>query len=219
MGKKIVMVGNGNYSETLTYYIETFTDWEIVAFTDEFVMGEGKEHKGKPFVNLSVLKEHFPPSDYEVILAVGYQKMNDNRKRLYFKLKEMGYTLPNFIHPTAVIHNTQMGDANIIMENVMFEPNACIGSNIIIWGGVVIGHNTNVGNHNHFAAVSMIAGNVQVGESCFFGNHCTVKDGAKIADYTLIGAGAYAAKDSKPYDVIVPARAVTLEGKQSIDFI
>lgn len=219
MNKKIIMIGNGNYSETLTYYITTFTNWEIAAFADEFVSEEGKQHNGKPFVNLSELTTHFPPSEYEIILAVGYQKMNSNRKRLYLRLKEMGYRFPNFIHPTAVIHNTVMGDANIIMENVMFEPNAKIGSNIIMWSGVVIGHNTDVGDHNHFAAVSMIAGNVKAGESCFFGNHATVKDGATIAEYTLVGAGAFVSKDSKPYDVIVPARSVVLEGKKSIDFI
>ncbi len=219
MGKKIVLIGNGNYSETLYYYITTFTDWEIVAYADEYVSEEGMTHNGKPYINLKDIVEKYPPSEYEIVLAVGYRKMNTIRKRLYLKIKEMGYRFPNFIHPTAVIHNTQMGDANIIMENVMFEPNAKIGSDIIIWGGVVIGHNTDVADHNHFAAVSMIAGNVTVGEGCFLGNHATVKDGGKLADYTLVGAGCYVSKDTKPFDVVVPARSVVLEGKKSTDYI
>ena len=81
MSKKIVLIGNGNYSETLSYYINTFTDWEIVGFADEFVEGDGKMHAGKPYIHMSKLKEKFPPSEYEIVLAVGYQKMNDNRNR------------------------------------------------------------------------------------------------------------------------------------------
>ena len=217
--KKIVMVGNGSFSETLLYYITTFTEWEIVAYADEFVSEEGATHKEKPFINLNDIVEKYPPDEYGIVLGIGYRKMNTIRKRLYLKLKEYGYCFPNFIHPTAIVHNTIMGDANIIMQNVMFEPNAKIGSNTIIWGGVSIGHNANIGSHNHFAGSSVVAGNVKMGDGCFVGNQATVRDGATVADYTLLGAGVYLAKDTSPYDVVVPARAVVLEGKKSTDFI
>ena len=41
----------------------------------------------------------------------------------------------------------------------------------------------------------------------------------EIADFTLVGAGAYVKKSTNVNDVIVPARSVTLEGKKSIDLI
>ncbi len=219
MSKKIILIGNGNYAETLKFYIDNITDWEIVAYADEFIEGKDSLFNGLPFINLSLLPEEYSNDKFEVIIGVGYHNMNKNRKRIYMKLKSMGYNLPNLIHPSSIINNTQMGDANIIMSNCVFEPNAVIGSNIIIWDGVLIGHNTFVGDHSHFAAVSMIAGNCRVGEGCFLGNHSTIKDGGVLADYTLVGAGTYVSKDTKPYDVIVPARSVVLDNHKSTDFI
>lgn len=219
MSKKIIMIGNGNYSDTLRYYIETITDWKLVAYADEFVEGKDSQHKELPFINLSLIPDVFPEDEYEVILGVGYHNMNENRKRIYEKMKAMGYKMPNLIHPTAILNNTKMGDANIIMSNCVFEPNAVMGSNIIMWDAVLIGHNTCIGNHSHFAAVSMIAGNCKVGENCFLGNHATIKDGGILADYTLVGAGAYVSKNTKPYDVVVPARSVVLVNHKSTDYI
>jgi len=219
MGKKIILIGNGNYADTIRYYIETITDWELVAYADEFVEGKDSTHKGLPFVNISLLPDLYPNDGYEVVIGVGYHNMNANRKRIYEKLKGMNYRMPNLIHPTSILNNTKMGDANIIMSNCVFEPNAEMGSNIIIWDAVLIGHNTFIGNHSHFAPVSMIAGNCKVGEGCFLGYHATVKNGGVLADYTLVGAGAYVSKNTKPYEVIVPARSVVLENHKSTDFI
>ena len=219
MSKKVVLIGNGNYADTIRYYIESITNWELVAYADEFIKGKDSTHKGLPFVNIDLLPELYPNNEYEVVIGVGYHNMNANRKRIYEKLKGMDYRMPNLIHPTVILNNTKMGDANIIMSNCVFEPNAEMGSNIIIWDAVLIGHNTHIGNHSHFAAVSMIAGNCKVGESCFLGNHATVKDGGVLADYTLVGAGAYVSRDTKPYDVVVPARSVVLENRKSTDYI
>ena len=219
MSKKIVLIGNGNYADTIRYYIDNFTDWELVAYADEFVEGKNSFHRELPFLNISYLPELYPNTDFEIVLGVGYHNMNNNRKRIYEKIKNMGYKLPNLIHPTVILNNTKMGDANIIMSNCVFEPNAEMGSDIIMWDAVLIGHNTFIGNHSHFAAVSMIAGNCKVGECCFLGNHSTVKDGGVLADYTLVGASAYVAKNTNPYDVVVPARSVILDNHKSTDYI
>ena len=219
MSKKIIMIGNGNYSDTLRYYIENITDLNLYAYADEFVEGKNSEHKGLPFVNISYLPEEYPKDEFEIVIGVGYHNMNANRKRIYGKIKSMGYAMPNLIHPTTILNNTQMGDANIIMSNCVFEPNAVIGSNIIMWDAVLIGHNTVTRDHNHFAACSLLAGNCRVDESCFLGNHSTIKDGVALADHTLVGAGAFVSKNTKPYDVVLPARSAVLDSHKSTDFI
>lgn len=218
MSKKIILIGVGSLSETIGYYIQSTTDWEIVAYASELLEAES-EHKNKPFVPFGQLLSKYPPERYEVINTVGYAEMCTHRKRVYEKIKAMGYKMPNYIHPTAILNNTVMGDSNIILENVVFEPCAEIGSNIIIWSSALIGHNTHVGSHCHFAACSLIAGKTNVGENCFIGNHATLKDEASLADYTLLGAGVFCGKDTKPYDVVVPARATVLEKYKSTDLI
>ena len=41
----------------------------------------------------------------------------------------------------------------------------------------------------------------------------------EIKDYTLIGAGAYVSKSTEAHDVMVPNRAIKLEGKTSSDIV
>lgn len=217
--KKIIMIGNGSYSQTLKYYIESITDWSIVAYADELEHEDGELFKGLPMCSLSKMYKDYSPDVYELILGVGYLKMNENRKRIYNELKAHGYSFPNLIHPTAILNNAKIGEANIILENVVFEPNVVIGSNIIIWSAALIGHDAIIENHNHLAACSLMAGNTYLEESCFLGNHSTIKNGVRISHHTLVGAGCYVAKNNSPYDVIVPARSVVLEKYKSTDLI
>lgn len=216
--KKIVMIGNGSYSLTLKYYIESNTDWEIVGYADEN-KHYNDSFQGKPMISLEEMCVKFPPNTYEVIIGVGYLKMNENRQRIFTKIKNMGYSIVNFIHPTAILNNTQLGEGNVILENVVIEPNTIIKNNCIIWSSVLIGHNAVIENNNHLAACSLMAGNTYLEENCFLGNHSTIKDGIRIAHHTLIGAGAYVSKNTSPYSVIVPARSVQLEKYISTDFI
>ena len=219
MAKKVILIGNGSYSDTLRYYIDSVTDWQICGYASEFVVDEGLTHEGLPLVNVNKLKECFPANEYEIVICVGYSNMNTNRKRIYSALKAMNYRIPNLIHPTSILNNLSLGDGNIILENCVFEPRAVMGSNIIIWSSSLIGHDTYIGDHSHFAAASLIAGNCRVGEGCFLGNHSTVKDGVELAEYTLVGAGAYVSKDTNPFDVVVPARSIVLEKYKSTDLI
>lgn len=216
---EIIMFGTGLYADTLSYYINTYTNWEIVAYTADSQYITQKYYKGLPLLPFETIEEILIPDRYQMIMGVGYRCMNNIRADKFLLSKEKGYSLPNFIHPTALLNNVNIGEGNIVLENAIIEPNTIIGNNIIVWSGALIGHNAVVGDHNHFAAVSMIAGNVILEESCFLGNHSTVKDGLKISHHTLVGAGAYVSKDTKPYDVIVPMRSIVLEGKKSVDLI
>ena len=216
--KKIILFGNGSYAKTLTYYIENTTDWEIVAYCTDLISIE-TTFNNKPYVPLCELLNKYAPKEYEIVMGIGYRNMNNLRKEKFNLLKGMGYTFANLIHPSAILNNTILGEGNIILENVVIEPNTVLGNNIIIWSATLLGHDGHIGSHSHFAACSLVAGNVKIGENCFLGNHSTVKDGIEIADYTLLGAGVYVSKNTQKYDVVVPARAVTLNKRKSTDYI
>lgn len=216
--KNIIIFGNGSYAKTLTYYIENYTDWNIVGYSTDlnFKMESFNEKLYIPFE--TVLKD-YSPHTYEFVMGIGYKNMNNLRKNKFTMIKSYGYRFPNLIHPTAIINNTVLGEGNVILENTVIEPNTVLGSDNILWSAVLLGHDGIHGNHNHYAACSLLAGNCCVGDNCFFGNHATVKDGVRISSYSLLGAGVYVSKDTKEFDVVVPARAVTLENKRSTDFI
>ena len=46
-----------------------------------------------------------------------------------------------------------------------------------------------------------------------------MKEHVRIADYTLVGAAAFATRNTEPYNVVVPARSNILENKRSTDLM
>lgn len=50
------------------------------------------------------------------------------------------------------------------------------------------------------------------------GNNATFKNKVAVADRTLVGAGAYITRDTRPEEVLVPPRSYALRDKSSADF-
>lgn len=211
------MVGKGCYASQLVSYINIITDWKVVAYTDEFVQTRG-EHGGKPVVPMDDIVSTFPPNEFEVVIGVGYLDRNRNRKRIYEKIKQMGYKMPNLIHERAILNNAILGDANIILENVVFGPNTKIGSNNRFSYFTSVGHDCTLADHIYCTSGVNIAGSVTIGECCFLGLNSTVKNGVSIAPYTLVGATTYVSENTDAYDIIVPSKNIILKGKKNFYF-
>ena len=145
--------------------------------------------------------------------------MNDVRKNVYMQCKEKGYTVASYIHSSCSIHSNDIGEGNILLENCLVYPYDKIGNGNLMWDHVLISHDCTVGDFNTFSSYADLCGYVKIGTNGYFGKHCILNDFMEIADYTLVGAAAYAKKNTKPYDVVVPARSIILENKKSTDLM
>lgn len=217
--KNIVIFGNGDFARLLKYYIEIDDKRDVVAFTVNGEYIENEEFCGLPVVAFEEIVEKYPPEDYEIIIAIGNSKMNEVRKNIFFQCKEKGYTMANYIHSSCSVHCDITGEGNILLENCLIYPFAKIGNCNLLWDHVLISHDCIVGDFNTFSSYADLCGYVKIGNNGYFGKHCILNDFMEIADYTLIGAAAYAKKNTNPYDVVVPARSVVLENKKSTDLM
>lgn len=157
------------------------------------------------------------PEDCEIYIAIGYNKMNDIRKNIYCKIKNAGYRVGTFIHPSAEVSKyATIGEGSIILEHVTIQPYVKCGICNVFWSNVNICHHTEIGNFNFFAASSAVLGRIKIGNNCFIGCNATIKNEIQIGSMTLIGAGAYVSKSTNEYDVVVPARSITID-KRSTD--
>ncbi len=220
MKNKLIIFGNEDLARLVYYYVKKDDPTRTVeAFTVNEKYIKEESFCGLPVIPFENIEKMYPPEDYEILLAVGYSHMNDIRKTIFEKCKEKGYNLANYIHSSVSNNDIEMGEGNIILESCLLYPYAKMGNGNFLWDHILISHDVVVGDFNLFTSYADTSGYVTIGNNCFLAKHCIIKEHVKIADYTLVGANAYVSKDTNEYDVIVPARSLTLENKKSTNLI
>ncbi|WP_286233227.1 acetyltransferase [Thalassotalea sediminis] len=202
--KDIVIYGTGKTASVLSSYINATSSLQIAAYTVEREFLVESSFLGKPVVALDEFQRQFPASDYEVIIAAGYHKMNDFRTELFEQLKAQGYNFARYIHPSVTLFDdTEIGQGCVILDNVSIQPGAKISDNTFVWSNAVIAHGSKIGKHNWITAGTVVAGDAVVGNKCFLGVNSTVGHNVILEDYTFVGANTLVAKNSKVGDVII----------------
>lgn len=217
--KNLIIFGVNDFGRLLKYYIDIDDERKVEAFTVDREYVDREEFCGKPVIPFDELTERYSVSDYEILIAIGNSKMNQIREAVFKKCKDAKYTIATYIHSSCSIHSQDMGEGNILLENCLVYPYSQIGKGNLLWDHVLISHDCVVGDFNTFSSYADLCGYVKIGNNGYFGKHCILNDYMEIADYTLVGAAAYAKKNTKPYDVVVPARSIILENKTSTDLM
>ncbi len=75
--------------------------------------------------------------------------------------------------------------------------NTLIGKGTVIAHGTKIGHGAQIMSEVHMANNVSIAGNAVIGNRCFLGSACVISSSVKIADNTIVGAGAVVNKSNE----------------------
>ena len=132
-------------------------------------------------------------------------------------MKALGYELVSYVSSRcSFLSQHPPGDNCFILEDNTVQPFVKIGSNVTLWSGNHIGHDSIIGDHCFISSHVVVSGHVSVAEGCFIGVNATLRDSISIAEYTLIGAGALVIKDTAPRSVYLGARA-EVSGKSSDD--
>lgn len=194
---KTVVFGTTEYSEYVYYTMLAEGINNIVAFTMT------SEYKNKDiFCNLPVIDfedlDSIITDPFEILITVGYPKMNKGRERVYHLCKEKGYKVGSYISNRAICDSDNIGEGCIIMPRAFIAPCTQIGICNIISTDSSIGHTSTVGDFNWFSGNVTTAGDVTIGSRCFFGINSLICNNVKIADETLVGVCSYVAKDTKP---------------------
>ena len=197
------------------YYLKRDSRYSLLGYTaDRKYIPEGhKSIRGViPFDDLSQVLHD---KDFKILLTVGYNNMNENRRRTAVRIRAAGYSLASFISRDANVEAECMGEGTIILPGCVVQPFCRLGDGNLFESGCTISHHAIIGDYNFFAPAVALAGQVHIGSNCFLGNNCTVKNGVSISDRALIGAGAYVAHDISADTVLVPERSVELPRKSS----
>ena len=79
----------------------------------------GTSYNQKDCIPFEELEDYVLDEECRIYLGIIGKKMFKDRKRLFYELREKGYHIENFISPSATIKTKDIGQGNIIMENVV----------------------------------------------------------------------------------------------------
>lgn len=186
--RKLIIFGDTPFAERLYSYIEFDGKDRVIAFTQEREFMTKKELHGipvVPFEDLAGLE-----SDFEIVLGIGYTKMNHLRKKIYTMCKRMGYRVATYISSDAIVYTKDIQDGCFIAPGAIIGPGCKLGFGNYMESSAVLSHDNEMGDFNYVSTNAIFGGFSKIEDNCFFGLHSTVKDGITIASNNLIGSAA-----------------------------
>lgn len=194
--KKLILFGTSDFAE-VAYELFTYdSDYEVCGFTVSETYLSSESFLGKPVVPFERLPKSFPPSEYQVFIALVYNKLNRTRKKFYHLARDMGYQLATYVSSQAFVwRNVTLGDNVFIFENNVLQPFVSIGSNAILWSGNHVGHHSAIGSHTFVSSHVVVSGKCSLGENGFYGVNSCIGNDVSVGDDCFIGANALVVRD------------------------
>jgi sugar O-acyltransferase (sialic acid O-acetyltransferase NeuD family) len=201
---KVVIFGAGKIADEAYFYLTNDSEHEIVAFTIDGQYLSSENKLGLPVVPFEEVERRFPPADYQMFVAVGYQDLNRFRAQKYQEAKAKGYRLISYVSSQASnVGKVEIGDNCFVLEFAVIQPMAQIGSNVFLWSANHIGHHASVADHCYIAGNVVISGSTKVEPYCFIGVNATLGHEITIGRESFIGAGSLITKNVEPKSVYI----------------
>ena len=195
--KPLVIFGLGELAQLAHYYFEHDSERKVAGFTVDESYVDSSEFRGLPLVAFDRVHERFPPSDFDLFVAIGYDSLNTSRARTCAAAMSRGYELPSYVSTRASVWPDLVVGANcLIMEANTIQPFVKIGDGVIVWCGSTISHHVEIGDYSFIAAEVTVSGGVKIGPHCFVGVNATLREHVTIGRDCIVGAGALILEDT-----------------------
>ena len=182
MGNNIVLVGGGRHTRACIDIIKQSANYKISGIVYIKTIPSDGYFDYPILGNLDNLISIFDNIAKNAILSIGGLENMNERNSIYHKLKNIGFLLPNIIHPKAIIEPTvTMGEGNQFFAGANIGTNTKLGSNCILNSNSVVSHDCILGNNIHITPGAILAGGVNIDNNTIIGM------GATITMDTIIG--------------------------------
>jgi len=201
---KIVLFGAGKIADVLYTIALADRDVSLAGFTCDRAYVTTPELHGLPLVPFDEVETVFPPTDFAMFVAIGYQKINSIRAERCSQAREKGYRLVSLISARAHVPSTCTIGANCcIMDGAALQPYARLGDDVFVWNGAAVGHHATVGDHCWLASNCTISSTVVMEPFCFVGVNAAVGHAITIGARSIIGAAAVITRSTAPNGVYI----------------
>ncbi len=202
MKDKLLIVGTGDYAEVAFFFLEKTGMYEIVGFSEERAYRKLPDLCNLPIYDLEDIGTKFPKEVCKILVAIGPNRVNTVRERIFNELRALGYSFITYVHESAFVWDVSaLGVNTFIFPHVIVEPFATVGNNCVMWSGSVLAHHATLEDHCFLAPGVNISGRTRVKNNCFLGINSTVRDNIVIGEKCIIGAGSVIKKSTQPFGV------------------
>jgi len=221
VNKPIIIFGTGKIADVVHYYATTECGYEVAGFcVNENYLGDAMFNQ-KPVYAFETLEKNFPPSDYEMFVAVGYHNINEVREQKCNEAIAKGYHLVSVVSPLCHLPaNVSYGYNCFIMPPSIIHPCVKLGNNVFVWSGALVGHHTVVGDHCWLTSHCHIGGNVQIGHNSFVALNATVGHSVILGNHCFLGANTLVIKNMEPLQVVIAdaSKPIKMNSRQFLKF-
>jgi sugar O-acyltransferase (sialic acid O-acetyltransferase NeuD family) len=201
---RIVIFGCGVGADTAYRYISRDTTHEVCAFTVDRAYLTTRTFHERPVVEYETVVDEFPPDQYQMFVALGFQDMNGLRAAKYLDAKGKGYRFISYVHSGHTwLEPVTIGENCFILDGQAINLDVTIGNNVTIWSANHLGDRSVIGDHVWISSHVTLAGDVRVGDFCFLGVNACVSNRVTLASRTFVGANVLIAKDTAEGSVFV----------------
>lgn len=203
MNQQLIIIGIGDTARNIWNVVVKDNLFDIIGFAVDKEYKNTNEFCGLPLFTIDEMNEKFNKDQIRLFVAIQWNKLNGDRRRVYEKLKKNGYRFVTIISPNAIIHNEcKIGENCWIADNVVIEATTVIGDNTFVKVGALVAHYVKIEKHCFIGAHSLVAGHSMVGEQSFVGIKATIYDNVRIGEKSLIGANSVIKQNIPPYSVV-----------------
>lgn len=203
LDNKVIIIGGGNHTKVCIDILRQMHVFELsgIVYTK---IKPNSDTLGYPILGgLEELDYLYKNVAKNAIVGIGGLENPSERMDLYKQLKNIGFRIPNIIHPRAIIEPSAiLGEGNQIMGGANIGSFANIGSNCIINSNSVISHDCIIGDHVHITPGAVLAGTVTVGAGSIIGMGVTVYYNCQIGENVVVTNGHHIFKNIQSNTII-----------------
>lgn len=198
--ERLIIIGMSSTAEHLFAFVKAHDLFEVVGFAVNREYRDKDSFFDLPVYDLEGLKAIEGEIFDRVFVAVFWNALNSDRRKIYTQVKAMGLQCANVISPKASVYGRLNGDNIWVHDYAVIQAGAEIGSDTMIMAHCLVGLKTKIGSHCFMGTKSTVAG-LSVGEQSFIGINSVVFDDRRVGKKCIVGACSAVKRDLPDFHV------------------
>jgi sugar O-acyltransferase (sialic acid O-acetyltransferase NeuD family) len=181
--KKVLLYGAGDFGKIVRNVLK-YTEYSFSGFISDIESGDDV------LGDYDYLINNIDKGEHEIVITVGYSDLV-NRFKLFEKVADAGFNLPNIIHSNSRVDpSVKIGDGNIIMASTDIDYNTVLNDISVIWPGTIISHDSDIESNVFISPNCTICGYTRIGKNSFIGAGSIIVDRCEVNENSFIKAGS-----------------------------